>query len=208
MTVPVGFLYGVARDRLARGGVARLAVELERLGPGRLGDALRELLHDPTLVLAYRRPDGDGYVTSRATRSSCRRPDPGLTVIEPVAAIVHDPALHAEPELLASALATARLALENERLQAELAARLQELKCLACPRPRGRRSRSGGGSSATCTTARSSGSSRSRCAAAGAGAAARGVRRGARAARRRQRASSRTRSRSCASSRAASIPPC
>jgi signal transduction histidine kinase len=128
MTVPIGFLYGVARDRLARGGVAQLAVELERLGPGRLGDALRELLHDPTLVLAYRRPDGAGHVTLEGDKVELPPPGPGLTVIEPVAAIVHDPALHAEPELLASALATARLALENERLQAELAARLQELK--------------------------------------------------------------------------------
>ncbi len=128
MTVPVGFLYGVARDRLARGGVGRLAIELDRLGPGRLGDALRELLHDPTLVLAYRRPDGDGYVTLTGDKVELPPPGPGLTVIDPVAAILHDRALHAEPELLASALATARLALENERLQAELAARLQELR--------------------------------------------------------------------------------
>jgi signal transduction histidine kinase len=41
---------------------------------------------------------------------------------------VHDPALADEPELIASAGAAAGLALENERLHAELRARLEELR--------------------------------------------------------------------------------
>jgi signal transduction histidine kinase len=41
---------------------------------------------------------------------------------------VHDPALADEPELVVSAGAAAGLALENERLQAELRARLEELR--------------------------------------------------------------------------------
>ena len=45
----------------------------------------------------------------------------------PVAALVHDPALHERPRLLEAAGAAARLALENERLQAELRAQLVEL---------------------------------------------------------------------------------
>ena len=45
-----------------------------------------------------------------------------------IAALVHDPALGDEPELVASAGAAAGLALENERLQAELRARLEELR--------------------------------------------------------------------------------
>jgi signal transduction histidine kinase len=53
------------------------------------------------------------------------------TVIEragkPVAALLHDPALRDEPELLDSVSAAAGIALENGRLQAELQARLQEL---------------------------------------------------------------------------------
>jgi signal transduction histidine kinase len=44
-----------------------------------------------------------------------------------IAALVHDPALADEPELVRSAGAAAALALENERLQAELRARLEEL---------------------------------------------------------------------------------
>jgi signal transduction histidine kinase len=46
----------------------------------------------------------------------------------PVAALVHDPVLLQRPALLSSAGAAARLALENERLQAELRAQLAELR--------------------------------------------------------------------------------
>ena len=45
-----------------------------------------------------------------------------------IAALVHDPALADEPELVESAGAAAGLALENERLHAELRARLEELR--------------------------------------------------------------------------------
>jgi signal transduction histidine kinase len=128
MSVPVAFLYGLARESLAQGGVARLALDLQKYGPGGLGDALREVLHDPTLYIAYRLPDG-GYATVDGKRVTLPPPEwPGLTPIEPIAAVVHDPALRGESQLLDAALATARLALENERLQAELAARLEELK--------------------------------------------------------------------------------
>ena len=45
-----------------------------------------------------------------------------------IAALVHDPALNEESELVESVCAAAALALENERLQAELRARLEELR--------------------------------------------------------------------------------
>jgi signal transduction histidine kinase len=45
-----------------------------------------------------------------------------------IAALVHDPALDEEPELVQSVCAAAALALENERLQAELRARLDDLR--------------------------------------------------------------------------------
>ena len=46
----------------------------------------------------------------------------------PVAALVHDPALEDEPELLAAVGAAAGIALENGRLQAEQQAHVEELK--------------------------------------------------------------------------------
>ncbi len=45
-----------------------------------------------------------------------------------VAALVHDPALNDEPELLDAAAAAAGIALENARLHVELRARLEELR--------------------------------------------------------------------------------
>ena len=46
----------------------------------------------------------------------------------PVAALLHDPSLEDEPELLAAATAGAGIALENARLHVELRARLVELR--------------------------------------------------------------------------------
>ena len=51
-----------------------------------------------------------------------------MTEIEQVAAIVHDPALLEEPELVRAAGAAAALALRNERLDAELRARYEDLR--------------------------------------------------------------------------------
>jgi signal transduction histidine kinase len=128
MTVPLAFVYGLARESFARAAVARLALDLQKYGAGGLGDALREVLHDPDLCLAYRLLDG-GYATLDGKRVTMPPPDwPGLRLIDPIAAIIHDPALLVDQRLLDSALATARLALEHEALQAELAARLQQLK--------------------------------------------------------------------------------
>src|SRR4029077_1372820 len=45
-----------------------------------------------------------------------------------VAALLHDPGLADEPELLEAVTAAAGIAIENGRLQAELKARLEELR--------------------------------------------------------------------------------
>ena len=120
-----------------------------------------------------------------------------------VAALVHDASLSDHPELVDGVGAAAGLALENERLQAQVRARLEDL------RGRGRGSSrpptpNGGGWSATSTMACSSGSSLSLSLAlaerrfAGHPATCEVPSRRAR--------SSRARSASCESSRAASIP--
>jgi len=48
---------------------------------------------------------------------------------ERIAALIHDPSLTDEPELLEAVSAAAGIALENGRLHAELKANLEELKC-------------------------------------------------------------------------------
>jgi signal transduction histidine kinase len=134
--VPFAFLAGLARSHVYRtGAVAGL---VERLG-GRLGGeelraALAGALGDPTLELAFWLPDADRYVDAQGHPLELPRDDPAraVTTIEhdgtAIAALIHDAALRDEPELVRGIGAAASLALENERLEAELNLRLDELR--------------------------------------------------------------------------------
>jgi signal transduction histidine kinase len=133
--VPFAFLAGLLRTRLARTAVAELVLELgETTEPGGLRDALARALHDPSLALAYWLPDQSRYVDveGRPVELPADEEDRAATFVErdgrPIAALVHDPAIREDYELLDSVCAAAGLALENERLQAELRARLEELR--------------------------------------------------------------------------------
>jgi signal transduction histidine kinase len=131
-TVPFGFLAGLLRTRLAHG--AAVAELVSRLGeaPGEeeLRAALAEGLGDPGVQLAYWLPESERFVD--AAGRPVRLPDRGWTAVElkgrRVAAIVHDPALDDEPDLTRTAGAAAALALENQRLSAELRARIEDLR--------------------------------------------------------------------------------
>ena len=97
-------------------------------------DALARTLGDPTLEVALWLPDRGSYVDRQGQAVELPVPRTGraVTVLgppeAPVAALVHDPALLERRALLTSAGAAARLALENERLQAELRAQVAELR--------------------------------------------------------------------------------
>ncbi len=61
--MPVAFLVGLLRSRLARFGIAELVVELSSTtGPGRLRETLARALGDDSLELAYWLPERAGYV--------------------------------------------------------------------------------------------------------------------------------------------------
>ena len=133
--VAVGLLVGVLRARLARSAVAELIVELgQTTAPGDLRDALARALRDPSLALAYWLPEGKRYVDveGRPFALPAASTSRAVSIAERdgrrIAALVHDPAILDEPELVQSVCAAAALALENERLQAELRARLEELR--------------------------------------------------------------------------------
>jgi signal transduction histidine kinase len=135
MLWPVAFLAGLARTRLDRSAVGDLAVQLgEPLPPGRLEQMLARALHDPTLQLAYCLPDRDGFVDAegRPVELPAGDGDRAVTVLRhdgnPVAAMLHDPALDDDPELVRAVAATARMSIENERLQAEVRAQLEEVR--------------------------------------------------------------------------------
>ena len=132
VTVPFGFLAGLLRGRLAQasamsGLVARLGQAPE---PGVLRAALAEALGDPSLTLAYWLPETERFVD--ADGHPLTLTDGGWTEVElegrRIAAIVHDPTLADEPQLVRAAGAAAALALENQRLSAELRARIEELR--------------------------------------------------------------------------------
>jgi signal transduction histidine kinase len=132
---PLLFLAGLLQTRLARGSVADLVVELEKpRAASELRDAIARTLADPTVAVAYWLPDEQRYVDIAGRPVALPRGDDrrAATLVEReghrVAAILHDEALCDDPELLRAVSAAAALALDNARLQAELRARLDELK--------------------------------------------------------------------------------
>lgn len=134
--VPYLFLAGLARGRMLRGrGLGRLVRYLGAgLGRGELRAALAEALGDPSVELAYWLPDSRQYVDAEGRPVELPEPDSGRSVTEVdregrrIAAIVHDPTLLDDPERVREAGAAAALALENERLEAELRAKVEEVR--------------------------------------------------------------------------------
>ena len=129
--VPVSFLFGVLRTRLARSSVSELVVALEAGEP--LRAALAGAMGDPELDVVYwldwkRGLGGAGWVDPQGRSVQEPRPDERRAVKlverngDRVAAIVYDRGLDAEPELLEAVTAAAALTLQNDRLQAELRA--------------------------------------------------------------------------------------
>jgi signal transduction histidine kinase len=132
---PLVFLTGLLQARLARSALGDLVVDLRAdLAPSDLRDALARTLRDPSLELAYWLPEFDTYadVDGHAVEIHDLGRERATTLIdrdgEHVAALLHDPSLQDEPELLAAVTAAAAIAVDKARLQAELRARLEELR--------------------------------------------------------------------------------
>jgi signal transduction histidine kinase len=129
---PIVFLFGLLRSRLAVGpAIVSLGTEAAR---GNVVDALRTALRDPSLEVAYWVAEYERYA-DREGRAIELPMSAGraTTLIDRedgthVAALVHDVSLREEPALLEAVTAAGGFALENERLHAELRARLEELK--------------------------------------------------------------------------------
>ena len=133
--LPFAFLAGLVRSRYSRAGaVGELIERLNNPEADRsLGQALADALGDRSLKLVYWRPSAGHYVTYDGRRVELPAAGSGRAVTEVeregirVGAIIHDASLADEPGLVRAVAASAALALENERLEAELRARLDEL---------------------------------------------------------------------------------
>jgi signal transduction histidine kinase len=150
--VKTGFLTGVAQCLLALPvavlAVATLGAAGHVLGSlsrallvappppagGPVREMLAESLGDRSLSIAYWLPEREIFVDEAGRTVTLPEPgsDRAWTAVERdgrrVAAIIHDAALHTGPELVHAAAAAAALALDNERLKAELRARVEELR--------------------------------------------------------------------------------
>lgn len=131
---PLLFLVVLLRTRLD---YARVGASLPQLAgpvaPGRVRDVLAATLHDPQLELLYWSPIVDGYVDLNGQpREPVAAPGRAMAPISgdsgPLAVMVVDEIVLQEPALVQAAAAMARLALENERLQAEVRSQLVQLR--------------------------------------------------------------------------------
>ncbi len=132
--VAVGLTLDLMLGRWVRATVTGLVVDLgEASGAGALRDRLADALGDRSLVLGYRLDSGV-YVDERGRELELpeEEGDRRVTTVtdggEPVAALVHDAAVLASPDLVVSVAAAARIAVANARLQAEVLRQVDELE--------------------------------------------------------------------------------
>ena len=132
--VPLAFLVGLLRAQLARAGMADLVVALQQApGSRALRDVLARALGDDSVELVFWLPGFERYVDADGRPVTLPEEGGGRSTAyidhdgQHVAALVHDAALDYQPDLLEVVCAAAYVALERERLEAEVASRVEEL---------------------------------------------------------------------------------
>jgi signal transduction histidine kinase len=130
LAVAAGVALGLWRSERTKRSVMRLADELAATPTaGSLGPVLSRTLGDRDLTVAYWLPSSHRYVDASGHQVE---PHPGLgqtstSIVrngEPVAVVLHDAALSPQNDIGAAV----RLAVDNERLHAEVLARLADLR--------------------------------------------------------------------------------
>jgi signal transduction histidine kinase len=136
LAVPAGIVSLAALEGLAsplRDLARQLLTSQAALG-GAVREALAESIGDRRLAIAYWLPERSSFVDEHGLPVDLPEPESGRTwtAVEHegrrVAAIIHDAELDARPELVRAAAAGSVLALNNERLKAELRARVEEVR--------------------------------------------------------------------------------
>ncbi len=129
----VTLLAGLLVAPWQRAVVTDLVVELGEARSGTLRGELSQALGDPSLEVGYWLPDRAVFVDAEGRVLSLPGPGSGRSVTtveregQPVAVLVHDPAVLEDRGLLEAVTSAARLAASNAWLQAEVRARVVEL---------------------------------------------------------------------------------
>jgi signal transduction histidine kinase len=134
--IPVGFLLLPLRRQLASAAVADLVVGVGRAPTvSELRDALAKALRDPGLELGFWIAERGQYVDADGRDLELPGPDAVRTTTHvgqrdgtPLAAMVHERMLLDERHLMDGAKAATMLGLENELLQAQVQAQLEEVR--------------------------------------------------------------------------------
>jgi signal transduction histidine kinase len=136
LTIPCAFLAGMLGARVFAGGalerlVARLTDGACDLDARRV---LADALGDPSLTVAFWRPQRSEFVDAggHPVQPPAGATGRSTTIVRqdgnPLAMIVHDAALDAEPGLVGAAGGAALMMLENARLEADLRASVADLR--------------------------------------------------------------------------------
>jgi signal transduction histidine kinase len=129
-----GVVWSWLRARRTRSLLAKLVIGLGDSPPaGGLRQVLANLLADPNIAVAYPLANRDRYVdaggmTVDLTASGGRMVTSLAREGRTVAVLIHRAGLLDDPDLVHEVAAAARVALENERLQAEVRAQLEDLR--------------------------------------------------------------------------------
>ena len=132
--VGLGVALGWVRARRARSAVAELVVELSESPPqGGLRDALASALDDPGLTVGYpigegRHVDARGNPVQLATGAAEQARTAVLRDGQPIAILRHRADLLGDPRLVEEVVSAAGLAFQNENLQANTRAQLDEVR--------------------------------------------------------------------------------
>ena len=136
LTIPCAFLAGMLGARVFAGGALERLVARLTAGTRDL-DArcvLADALGDPSLTVAFWRPQRSEYVDAggQPVQPPAGATGRSTTIVrqdgDPLAMIVHDAALDAEPGLVGAAGGAALMMLENARLEADLRASVADLR--------------------------------------------------------------------------------
>lgn len=135
LVMATGYLLGVLRTRVTRSTIGELVVVLgATTEPRRVRDPLARALGDDSLDVAFWAPRLEGYVDGEGRAVELPEADTRRAVTtvrsdgEPLAALIHDPAVLDDEGLVDVVAGAARLALERAQLQAQVRAQLEAVR--------------------------------------------------------------------------------